>query len=547
MIVLSIYQRTSPEERAQLFPKDSEYPEGMIQEGREYVLEFAGSDNPDTVELLIGDSRLDALRSRDGVARWRWTPGFYAGVIELVVRDPGGVLIETELITDPSRAKLTRDDFDTMLRDILEDTLSLFSLSEFRTKVSRGTGADVPPLSRLEFLRSRIDEIEKVVLSIDNQPLRTLRPRHDELLPHQIRDLSMRDLQVSYASGKLKRLHPNLPFTKRVSEYFPEKVRSTRKVIAMDIREHRMIRTCLNTWRAWLFVVAERLSKSDSDDEESRTAAAVWARRCRVMSRRLGKLLQLPMFEELNAAPMRMEVTSVFRRVVNYRRFFMLWRDMNLGIARVDGDFLGMPLARTFDLYEIWAYLRILRALISRFDLANVDPTAMFSREPARDGVAFIRNASLVQLSPHAALAFKREYREFWIEDDRLGSFSRTMVPDLSVRVNGKIIVLDAKYRIEAQLNDAISSLHTYRDAILAESADGGHSQVVAGAFLLTPHVPSGNAHWRIPSNMPGRLFHPEYNSIFRFGAVTLRPGMSLESIADVMERVFSDSGVTHL
>ncbi len=73
---------------------------------------------------------------------------------------------------------------------------------------------------------------------------------------------------------------------------------------------------------------------------------------------------------------------------------------------------------------------------------------------------------------------------------------------------------------------------------------EGVHSQAVAGAFLLTPHLPSAEMHWRTPGNMPGRLFHPEYNSIFRFGAITLRPGMSLDSIADVMEKALSDSGV---
>src|SRR5438270_13956834 len=37
----------------------------------------------------------------------------------------------------------------------------------------------------------------------------------------------------------------------------------------------------------------------------------------------------------------------LFRHDPAYRRFFQLYQDMNLGIAAVFGDFLGMPLART--------------------------------------------------------------------------------------------------------------------------------------------------------------------------------------------------------
>ncbi len=41
---------------------------------------------------------------------------------------------------------------------------------------------------------------------------------------------------------------------------------------------------------------------------------------------------------------------------------------------------------------------------------------------------------------------------------------------------------------------------------------------------------------------MPDRLFHPEYRHTFRFGAVTLRPGMALGEIAAALERIVADA-----
>ena len=66
-------------------------------------------------------------------------------------------------------------------------------------------------------------------------------------------------------------------------------------------------------------------------------------------------------------APPRLMLSAMFRNDPAYRRFFRLWQDMNLVIAAVFGDFLNMPLARTFELYELWCFLRLVRAAAEEF------------------------------------------------------------------------------------------------------------------------------------------------------------------------------------
>src|SRR5205814_1826935 len=104
------------------------------------------------------------------------------------------------------------------------------------------------------------------------------------------------------------------------------------------------------------------------------------------------------------------------------------------------------------------------------------------------------------------------------------------------------LIVLDAKYRIEEQLNDAISSIHTYRDALVeAAGSEEKLTSIVVGAYLLTPHVNDGISPWK-ESALPGRLFHPEYRRTFRFGAVTLKPGMTLEQVGASLSSIVNDA-----
>jgi hypothetical protein len=64
-----------------------------------------------------------------------------------------------------------------------------------------------------------------------------------------------------------------------------------------------------------------------------------------------------------------------------------------------------------------------------------------------------------------------RRSREFWIERDGRGSYSRTMTPDVVVKTasnpansRDRLVVLDAKYRIDDGLNEALRSRGQARD-----------------------------------------------------------------------------------
>jgi hypothetical protein len=140
----------------------------------------------------------------------------------------------------------------------------------------------------------------------------------------------------------------------------------------------------------------------------------------------------------------------------------------------------------------------------------------------------------------------QREKQPKIAENQTCACCDRIMAPDVAALHEpaggaSRLIVLDAKYRIEKGLNDALSSIHTYRDALVQEAQSGAVTGVVTAAYLLTPHLPVlGDGYRDTP--MPSRLFHPAYRAGFRFGAVTLRPGMTVPDIAAALRQIVADA-----
>lgn len=535
----------------QVWPTQDAVPPGAVREGASYLFELRDSDDALAADLLIDDAPVEALRSREPRnARWRWQPGFHAGRVEAVLRVPGIGTRRFQVTTDPDLRKLTRDDFDAMVREVIEDTFALFSLSAFRKGIARQPGNQPPPLARLEFLRSRAEAIVATVEAIARAPRHYLRAEDITVPAHRATRATGPEIIKSFRSGVIRTetVTPSrLPAA--LKGRLPAHITLRLRRNSVDIVEHRQIKACLNSWAAWLSTLAELLAKTGAaGDAEIVTVAGSWAVRAHRIARQLNDVAAAGFMTEVGEGTALLRMSSLFRNDPVYRRFYRLWQDMNLGLAALFGDFLQMPLARTYELYELWCFLRLLRAAVEEYGATGVDLSSLFLSE-AGGGVTIAAGAITVPIGSDRMLCFQRQYREYWVENSGEGSFSRTMVPDVVMVDRGlggserRVIVLDAKYRINDGLNDALNSIHTYRDALVQEVSSGRTEGIVTAAYLLTPHVPAHlHADFKAMS-VPGRLFHPEYREKFRFGAVTLRPGMSGEELRDSLRTIVADAG----
>lgn len=533
----------------QVWPAQDVIPSGSIREASSYLFELRDSDDALAADLLIDDVPVEALRSRQPrVARWRWTPGFHAGSVEIALRLPGIGVRRFELTTDPDLRKLTRSDFDTMVREVLEDTFALFSLSAFRKSIARQPGNKPPPLARLEFLRSRAEEITQTIAAISRSPRHFLRAEQVTLPSHRAVRATGPEIIKSFRTG-LIRTETNQPSRLPVAlgGRLPAQITIRQRRNSVDIPEHRQIKACLRSWAAWLSGVADVLAKiSRTEDPDMLTTAGSWAARTRHIARRLNDAAGSGFMTEVTDGPAMLQMSSLFRNDPVYHRFYRLWQDMNMGLAALFGDFLQMPLARTYELYELWCFLRLLRAAVQEYGSTGVDLNNLFVTDAA-GGVTISAGAVSVSIGPDKTLCFQRQYREYWIEPSGEGSFSRVMVPDVVLAGTGfgspgrQVIVLDAKYRINDGLNDALTSIHTYRDALVQEAKSGEIEGIVTAAYLLTPHSPAIRSDFKT-TPVPGRLFHPQYRDKFRFGAITLRPGMSSDELRRSLKDIVADA-----
>src|SRR5258706_14520002 len=273
----------------QVWPVPDAVPAGAVQEGASYLFELRDSDDALAADLLIDDAPVEALRSRQPRgARWRWKPGFHAGIVEAVLRVPGIGTRRFEIATDPDLRKLTRDDFDAMVREVLEDTFALFSLSAFRKGIARQPGNRSPPLARLEFLRSRVEAIVATVNAIARSPRHYLRAEDVTVAAHRATRATGPEIVRSFRSAVIRtetvspsRLPPAL------QGRLPAHITLRQRRNSVDIPEHRQIKACLRSWAAWLSEVAEALAKSGVSDDPEIFTTGSWAMPARRLARRL--------------------------------------------------------------------------------------------------------------------------------------------------------------------------------------------------------------------------------------------------------------------
>lgn len=531
-----------------LLPVADPVPPGIVAETTRIVFRLVLADTAIDifkVELAIDEVPLERVAASLSEARWTWDPGFNAGLALLQLTGlPGGALV-FELLTDPARAKLTRAQFDRMVGDILEDSLALIALAGLRVGVSRGD-SEVLDLARFEFLRSCLDRIEAAVREIDAAPWMRLARTPERLPLGRSGGATPRELAraaregVKLASVGTAPLAPAVrALADRLGGRLPREV--ARELARPDHRrrEHADMLAALRRWRGFLVRVRRGLEAVERR-APAHARATIMRRHCGRMIVRLRRLEALPLFEGVEPTRGPFAPSHLFRRVAPYQRFYRAWRDFMTGIGDLHGDFLKLPLARTFELYELWCFLRLVRA--AALDGApTADWRAAFAERPDASGLVVSLRARPFRFRKFT-LVFQPEYREVWRTGaGRVGSFSRTMIPDLALELGDDaarpVVVLDAKYRVEVAIDEAIASIHMYRDA-LVEDATGGYRRTVEAAFVLTPHVPGEEpADWRTDAP-PEVFFRDGYRQTFRFGAVTLRPGVSLEQCRDLLQEI---------
>jgi hypothetical protein len=536
-----------------IHPALGELPPGTLSENSRAFFHLRGDGfDPFKVGLMIDGIPLEAAPKSPTHVRWSWDLGFHAGMVTLKLTGcPQGPVIR-ELITDPDVGKLTREDYHSMVGDILQDTLALVSLTGHRMGIAKGKSR--LELARFEYLRSCFQQIEAAVLEINRTPWSRLQ-RVPQNVPAALSGgASRREVyRAIVLAGNLRRVDPTKlsaaggRLAASLASHLPLLIPRTKGQSDTRLREHSDILGVLSLWRSYLIHVRTVLSGLIRQDDEN-PYVELMLRQATGMIRKLESLAQLPLFEGLVPSRGGIQPSHLYLRVPPYMAFYKAYRAFLAGLANISGDFLNLPLRQTFDLYELWCFLRLARAA------ATVKGTraswkAAFSELAVHGGLVMAIKGVPLAVGD-LCLVFQPNYAEIWkTGGPAVGSFSRPMQPDMAIvgpsvgeLPEVPIVVIDAKYRVETQLNDAITAIHTYRDALVREQGVDEPRRTVKAAFVITPHAPYTPVRPWPEEQVPDVFFREGYREAFRFGAITMRPGIGLDRAQEILTKILSIS-----
>lgn len=215
-------------------------------------------------------------------------------------------------------------------------------------------------------------------------------------------------------------------------------------------------------------------------------------------------------------------------------RFYLQW---HRAVTLLDGGGRPVPLDRTYQLYEYWCFLMVVRAVARRL---GRNPDAVVGHVICRRGaelrLELAPGRSLVVPFPNegVTVTYQRSFR-YGMHYNRVFSYSHQQTPDITVEWLGpegrpSLLLLDPKYRVYHDgILDGLGAMHRYRDALV--TADGRNA--VAGGFLLCPAEPM--------SQSDRRYLRADYQDRWDFGICRLTPGDGVPDLDRVLGRYLGD------
>ena len=230
-----------------------------------------------------------------------------------------------------------------------------------------------------------------------------------------------------------------------------------------------------------------------------------------------------------------------------YRSLYTILRAVEAGLSIdwSDSAVLRFPLLEEWHLFEMWCFLRVGIALREigwkavETDCLQIVATGLRLRlaHGKASRIRFRAPNPKAMLSPSKAeldLMYQPLYpsanRTSALAQTGFRSLSHVMQPDIAVVQNGRLLLLDPKYRPYGEFGaeqEDVDKMHAYRDAIVRTDANTGRTApAVDAAWCLFPGIPAPASSLQdrlraYPASTPNQPF-----GTAGVGALQVRPGL---------------------
>ena len=418
--------------------------------------------------LLVDDAPLDPVADSPG--EWKWTPGFYAGEVDVEMRNGDNKPVgRWRIDVSPEKNKVSREVFQQMLDYIIQYNSAL-AIGQEPAQRQFGTLDEFDNLI-IEFyrLRSRAEQIDRSLAAVIREPVQTLRPHRHLTLPHLVRRADRQSVRAALRQPVLLAIAGVLS-KEKASFTQPPVVDTPAVEYHYDNPANRCLKYMLQHLQRRCEELGEKLNDRANGETSSETVTALKPR-LEVWLEVLGQLdqclerasRQLP-FRDAT----RPEVTAAGLNAVAahplYAQFWRVgWEALRRGIAgskQVD----WLPLNTTWGIYERWCFVKMSQWVKKLFsEMTWSDPS-----NTADDNYQSLEGKS--GESNRVRLQFQKKFRntrgkknkhKFW-------SISRERRPDIvldwTIGNNTGFLIFDAKYT-----KDVLSKMetaHIYNDSL---------------------------------------------------------------------------------
>ncbi|MDF2627298.1 MAG: hypothetical protein K0R39_1129 [Symbiobacteriaceae bacterium] len=523
------------------YPLDAAPPGLIIEHGTYRLrLEEERSDaDPDGYQAEAGDALLPLVRERAAGGRirleWEWTPDFFTGEFAFVIRYQGKRIYPPagaggRVVVAPDLRKLTADHYEAMVADLLRWTAGgqVPAPGEMRGATSRAPAESA--LAQLALLQRHWDAVERQVEEVLARPRRRLVQRTVEAGLHRVQTVTGRQWLAAverpwtWAAAPVPRPGPLARARTAAGGRLPQMLPQDSAYSTLAVPENLFVVTMLADLRQGLGKAITMLAGAAPGPTravaEKRTAQA------RTMLKRVSSWLRETWLADLDPAPGQISPTPALLKHPVYGslwRFYLRWRR---AVALVDGADRPLTLDRTYQLYEYWCFLTVVRAvarLLGRDADAAVGGAIGQSGATLRLALELGKRLDVPFAAEGVTVSYQRAFR-YHSGAGGPYSISHMQMPDITIEGPGGLLLLDPKYRVGHEgILGGLGDMHRYRDALV--TADG--RRAVAAGFLLCPGEPVE----------PGdrRYLAPDYQERWGFGILRLAPGAGEEVLGRVL------------
>ncbi len=478
------------------------------------------------------------------VLEWEWAPDFFTGEFTFTISYKGTRIFPEDgaahrVHVQPSLHKLTRDDYEAMLTDLIQWSSGWMTPSPGEHQGTSATRPADSPLAQLELLRRSWPNVERLVEEVLHRPRRRLVERTVGAPLHRARTVTSGQWQQVLSQPALWTRQPAprpAPLARvhaRAGGILPSELPQQAAYSTLAVPENVFLVTLLTDLRRTLVKAIDLLQgRGGAPSDPQGMATERRLAQARMMLKRVSGWLRSTWLSELEPAPGRTVPTPALLKHPIYGtlwRFYLQWRR---AVTLVDGSGRPLPLDRTYQLYEYWCLLMVVRAVAQHLGedqdqasaaaLARKGAELRLSLEPGKSQTIYEAKGVTVTYQ-----------RSFQYDPDRAAvySYSHRQIPDITIQWLGpdgmpRLLLFDPKYRVSHEgILNGLSDMHRYRDAIVAR--DG--RRAVQGGFLLCPAAP------KEPGDQ--RYLMEDYRDRWGFGICRLSPGGGAEHIQRLLNR----------